>query len=172
MEWTISSTLWTKFLDSQFLSKFKGLWQWHDIKLTCMFNIFHHLIFGRNIIFQKLNLLPSLDKSTKSALLWPSDQASSYPQVSVWCTNHKVKDLDADLSSDLLHWPLLYRCERWSNPEGGISNCIFLLHGLSPRANYTDWATATCRRSDCQLVRIEGVTWSAWRILTAVFSLF
>jgi hypothetical protein len=35
------------------------------------------------------------------------------------------------------------------------------LHGLSPRANYTDRATATCRRSDCQLVRIEGATWSA-----------
>jgi hypothetical protein len=28
------------------------------------------------------------------------------------------------------------------------------LHGLSPRANYTDRATATCRRSDCQLLRI------------------
>jgi hypothetical protein len=25
------------------------------------------------------------------------------------------------------------------------------LHGLSPRANYTDRATAACRRSDCQL---------------------
>jgi hypothetical protein len=24
------------------------------------------------------------------------------------------------------------------------------LHGLSPRANYTDRATAACRRSDCQ----------------------
>jgi hypothetical protein len=32
------------------------------------------------------------------------------------------------------------------------------LHGLSPRANYTDRA---CRRSDCQLLRIEGATWSA-----------
>jgi hypothetical protein len=28
------------------------------------------------------------------------------------------------------------------------------LHGLSPRANYTDRATAACRR-------IEGATWSA-----------
>jgi hypothetical protein len=46
------------------------------------------------------------------------------------------------------------------------------LHGLSPRANYTDRAIAACRRSDCQLVRIEGATWSAWRILTAVFSVF
>jgi hypothetical protein len=43
------------------------------------------------------------------------------------------------------------------------------LHGLSPRANYTDRETAACRRSDCQLVRIEGATWSAWRIPSAVF---
>jgi hypothetical protein len=35
------------------------------------------------------------------------------------------------------------------------------LHGLSPRANYTDRATATCQRSDCQLVRIEAAMWSA-----------
>jgi hypothetical protein len=34
------------------------------------------------------------------------------------------------------------------------------LHGLSPRANYTDRATAS-RRSDCQLLRIEGAKWSA-----------
>jgi hypothetical protein len=46
------------------------------------------------------------------------------------------------------------------------------LHGLSPRANYTDRATAACRRSDCQLLRIEGAKWSAWRIPTAVFSVF
>jgi hypothetical protein len=46
------------------------------------------------------------------------------------------------------------------------------LLGLSPRANYTDRATAACRWSDCQLLRIEGVTWSAWRIPTAVFSVF
>jgi hypothetical protein len=35
------------------------------------------------------------------------------------------------------------------------------LHGLSPRANYTDRATAACRRNDCQLLRIKGATWSA-----------
>jgi hypothetical protein len=29
------------------------------------------------------------------------------------------------------------------------------LLGLSPRANYTDRATAACRRSDCQLLRIR-----------------
>jgi hypothetical protein len=35
------------------------------------------------------------------------------------------------------------------------------LHGLSPLSNYTDRATAACRRSDCQLLRIKGATWSA-----------
>jgi hypothetical protein len=30
------------------------------------------------------------------------------------------------------------------------------LHGLSPRANYTDRATTDCQRSDCKLLRIEG----------------
>jgi hypothetical protein len=35
------------------------------------------------------------------------------------------------------------------------------LHGLSPRANYTDRATTACRRSDCQLLQVEGATWSA-----------
>jgi hypothetical protein len=42
-------------------------------------------------------------------------------------------------------------------------------HGLSPRANYTNRATTASQRSDCQLLRIEGATWSAWRIPTAVF---
>jgi hypothetical protein len=32
------------------------------------------------------------------------------------------------------------------------------LHGLSPLANYTDRATAACRRSGCQLLRIKGAT--------------
>jgi hypothetical protein len=38
----------------------------------------------------------------------------------------------------------------------------------SPQANYTDRATAACRRSKCQLLRIEGVAWSAQRIPSAV----
>jgi hypothetical protein len=46
------------------------------------------------------------------------------------------------------------------------------LHGLSPRSNYTDRATAASRRSGCQLLRIKGATWSAWRVPTAVFSAF
>jgi hypothetical protein len=35
------------------------------------------------------------------------------------------------------------------------------LSGLGPRANYTDRATAACRRSECQLLQIEGATWPA-----------
>jgi hypothetical protein len=35
------------------------------------------------------------------------------------------------------------------------------LRGLRPRANYTDRETTACRRSYCQLFRIEGATWSA-----------
>jgi hypothetical protein len=39
---------------------------------------------------------------------------------------------------------------------------------MSPAANYTDRATAVCRRNDSQLLLIEGAMWSAWRIPTAV----
>jgi hypothetical protein len=42
------------------------------------------------------------------------------------------------------------------------------LHAFSPQVNYTDQATATCRRSLCQFLRIEGVAWSAQRIPTAL----
>jgi hypothetical protein len=37
------------------------------------------------------------------------------------------------------------------------------LRGLSPRANYTDRATAVCQQSYCQLLRIEGC-----RVVSAV----
>jgi hypothetical protein len=55
---------------------------------------------------------------------------------------------------------------------GNVAKKKTKLHGLSSRANYTDRATAACRRSDCQLLRIEGATWSAWRTPMAVFSVF
>jgi hypothetical protein len=42
------------------------------------------------------------------------------------------------------------------------------LRGFSPQANYTDRAIAACRRSQCQLLRIDGVAWSAQWIPTAV----
>jgi hypothetical protein len=41
------------------------------------------------------------------------------------------------------------------------------LSDRSPQANYTDRATAACRRS-CQSMRVDGVAWSAQRIPTAV----
>jgi hypothetical protein len=63
----------------------------------------------------------------------------------------------------------------WLSSISALLYVIFTqkkLHGLSPRANYTDRGTAGCRRSDYQHLRIEGATWSAWRIPTAVFSIF
>jgi hypothetical protein len=39
---------------------------------------------------------------------------------------------------------------------------------FSPQANYTGRATAACRRSQCKLLRIAGVAWSAQRIPTTV----
>jgi hypothetical protein len=45
--------------------------------------------------------------------------------------------------------------------EAGHTKQTNKLHGLSPRANYTDRATAACPRSDYKLLRIKGATWSA-----------
>jgi hypothetical protein len=50
---------------------------------------------------------------------------------------------------------------RRHKPQGLAKLKKTKLHGLSPRPIYTDRATAACRRSDCQLLRIEGATWSA-----------
>jgi hypothetical protein len=57
------------------------------------------------------------------------------------------------------HVQIVDQCASWKI-FSGADNLILLkktkLHGPSPRANYTDRATAACRRSDCQLLRIEG----------------
>jgi hypothetical protein len=42
------------------------------------------------------------------------------------------------------------------------------LCGFSPQANGTDRLTAACQRSWCQLLQIEGLTWSVQWIPTAV----
>jgi hypothetical protein len=42
------------------------------------------------------------------------------------------------------------------------------LHGRRPQANYTDQATAACRRSLCQPLRVDGVAWSEQRIPPAL----
>jgi hypothetical protein len=46
------------------------------------------------------------------------------------------------------------------------------LYGLSPRANYTDRATAACRRSDCQLFADRGCHVISVTDPWAVFSVF
>jgi hypothetical protein len=48
---------------------------------------------------------------------------------------------------------------------GTISLSLSHTHtSLTPRMNYTDRVTVACHRSYCQLLRIEGATWSARRI--------
>jgi hypothetical protein len=65
----------------------------------------------------------------------------------IWGWGKKERDYHEDLDVD---------------GEDNTSKTGFkILHGLSPRANYTDRATAACQRSDCQLLRIEGATWLA-----------
>jgi hypothetical protein len=53
-----------------------------------------------------------------------------------------------------------FLCMRMCCRKGGYK-AKNKLHGLSPRANYTDRATAACQRSDCQRLRIKGATLSA-----------
>jgi hypothetical protein len=45
---------------------------------------------------------------------------------------------------------------------------LFNSVAFSPQANYTDRETAACRRSWCQLLRIEDVAWSAQQIPTTI----
>jgi hypothetical protein len=60
-------------------------------------------------------------------------------------------------------------CTESGHAGASMFHILKKLRGLSPRANYTDRATAACR---LRFLRIEGATWSAWRIPTAVFSAF
>jgi hypothetical protein len=69
-------------------------------------------------------------------------------------------------------WKTSYLAASEQKAELSLTKTKTKLHGPSPRANYTDRATAACQRSDCQLVRRESAMWSAWRIPTAVFSVF
>jgi hypothetical protein len=50
--------------------------------------------------------------------------------------------------------------------------CYDLTPWSESASELTDQATAACRRSDCQLLRIEGATWPAWGIPSVVFSVF
>jgi hypothetical protein len=83
-------------------------------------------------------------------------------------------------------WPHKHKCDNRTAKRVGkvmILQCKVLLQflmflckykqtnstnsvALSPQANYTDWATATCRQNLVPTFMDRGgVTWSAWRIL-------
>jgi hypothetical protein len=104
------------------------------------------------------------------------DQASLRSERNV-CTKHEILRYATSNSFKSALWFIRHvECELlWHSETHRIATKTKQknkLHGLSPRANYTDRATAAWRRSDCQLLRINDATWSAWRILTAVFSVF
>jgi hypothetical protein len=80
----------------------------------------------------------------------------------------KLERLDSSVSNDDLYCQIVISFFSVSHIRD--RHVVFLrespsqtntLHGLSPRANYTDRSTAACRRSDCQILRTEGATWSA-----------
>jgi hypothetical protein len=56
----------------------------------------------------------------------------------------------------LCFFPTLILTNTPSRSTQGGSSCNHKFRGLSLRANYIDRATAACRRSYCQLLRIEG----------------
>jgi hypothetical protein len=77
----------------------------------------------------------------------------------------------------MLPSPSRHRLTPASTREGRVCSLASMipmlkLRGLSPSANYAGRATAACRWSKCQLLRIKVATWSAWRIRTAVISVF
>jgi hypothetical protein len=96
-----------------------------------------------------------------------------------WCTEWVHVDSSTELKTTelRLYWGYIVKMIDIMCQYNFLKNQSRLvykkkLHGLSPRVNYTDRATAACRRSDCQLVWIEGATWSEWRVPMAVFSVF
>jgi hypothetical protein len=60
------------------------------------------------------------------------------------------------------------RYQETFSEETAVWKRLVKLRGFSPQSNYTDRATADYQLSKCQLLRIEGVAWSAQRIPTAV----
>jgi hypothetical protein len=99
------------------------------------------------------------------------DATSSSVQITVECWVFRMSWVRIS-ASETTNRSCLWCYALKSMYHNKIKNKQNKLHGLSPRSNYTDRSTAACRRSDCQLLRIEGATLSAWRIPTAVFSAF
>jgi hypothetical protein len=127
-----------------------------------------------------------------SLMIHHDNESTSLVFVHIFITNFRGQDLEALSSRDIFN-PKFIHClficsfyvllssHPWFSHLHNYRirrtplcnmNPTPKLHALSPLANYTDRATASCWRSDCQLFRIEGATWSAWRIPTAVFWVF
>jgi hypothetical protein len=79
-------------------------------------------------------------------------KALSFPRIEPKLLVHTACNVACELT-ELSHQKLIFKK---------------ILRGFSPQANYTDRATAACRRSYCQLLRIEGVALSVQRTPTAV----
>jgi hypothetical protein len=126
----------------------------------------HHLL---NVLLQIANKL-GLSNKKKNVYFFYSDDGSDMFFQNIGFTIPKQCHITEDgiLLSHSRENPKSYvynDCLPIFNKTEMLGNISVILkkkfHGLSPRANYTGRATAACRRSDCQLVRIEGATWSA-----------
>jgi hypothetical protein len=103
------------------------------------------LNYRLKMIFHAVNGIQWIGKGILACLKAPKGHSPASHKITIF------RDAVTSLNSN--------RLDLWTKTK---------LHGLSPQANYTDRATAACRRSDCQLVRIEGATWCP----PAVFSRF
>jgi hypothetical protein len=94
-----------------------------------------------------------------------TNQTHSFTPHNVFSANFKILQINLRLMQCLpngfLHNGSVPRSENKSSARNLYYKQANKLRGLSPRANYTDRATAACRRSECQLLRIEGAMWSA-----------
>jgi hypothetical protein len=174
-------------------------WSVHKFEARCRPGTtwnWHLLLTGPSVSAQFLPAkcmhfaLGNCDKTSYSAKVTQSVRVQLRVKVETFCSppyEDRLRGLPGRLSVLWISRALSLEekhlsCEAdHSSPSGeclkvySTSPCLYgqtKLHGLSPRVNYTDRATAACRRSDCQLLRIKGATWSAWRIPTAVFSVF
>jgi hypothetical protein len=139
------------------------------------------LLTPRNILGTHFRWQLSWPQDHRAARIRPIEKFSSL--IGIWTCNHpacsKVSQPITHVSAPFLPSQSCLSTGAW-NMQITLESIITgdrhkqtnKLCGLSPRANYTDRATAACRWSDCQLLRIKGATWSAWRIPMAVFSVF
>jgi hypothetical protein len=81
--------------------------------------------------------------------------------------------VNSNSSSACVYFPKAFEFPRWAESCFGHETMPRQkLRGFSPRANYTDRATAACRRSQCHLLWIEDVAWSEQRIPKSVILRF